>query len=141
MRSLMLFLSCFVLSTLILPFSVQAKNYRYMSAAEVKGHIEQATPMTLVDIQVEEDFAKHHIIGAVATYAYPVKSAADRAKINPVIAELVTNDNLAIVVCPRGGGGAKLAYDHLVASGITEERVYILTGGQAKWPYAELLDK
>jgi len=45
------------------------------------------------------------------------------------------------VVCPRGGGGAKRAYDHLLASGISDERVYILTDGQAKWPYPELLDK
>ena len=141
MRSLTLLAVFVFMSTLILPFSAAAQSYRYMPAEEVKGHIEQATPMTLVDIQVEDEFAQHHITGAVATYAYPVKTDADREKMNLIISELTTNNNLVVVICPRGGGGAKRAYDHLLASGISEERLYILTNGQAKWPYPELLAK
>ena len=141
MRNLNLLATFVFLATLILPFSTSAKDYRYMSAEEVKGHIEQASPMTLLDIQVEKEFAQHHITGAIATYAYPVKTDDDREKMSTVISGLSTNNDLAIVVCPRGGGGAKRAYDHLLDSGIAEERIYILTDGQAKWPYPELLAK
>ena len=141
MRSLTLLSTFVFISTLILPFSAMAKSYRYMPAEEVKSHIEQASPMTLVDIQVEDEFSQHHITGAVATYAYPVKTEADREKMSAIISELKTNNNQVVVVCPRGGGGAKRAYDHLLDSGISEERLYILTKGQAKWPYPELLGK
>lgn len=114
-------------------------SYNYISASEVKENLSKQVPMTLVDIQVEEEFKQHHIIGAEATYAYPVKSDSDRHKLTAPISTLKTNDNLAIIVCPRGGGGAKRAYDFLVDSGIAEKRVFILTDGQAKWPFPELL--
>ncbi|SEA63129.1 Rhodanese-related sulfurtransferase [Desulfuromusa kysingii] len=125
---------------LTLATSVSAFAYQYMTAAEVKQNIAAKTPMTLVDIQVEDEFNQHHIIGAQATYAYPVKSDADRNKMTPVITPLLSNNDLAVVVCPRGGGGAKRAYDLLLKSGVAEDRVYILEKGQAGWPYPELLD-
>ncbi|WP_321393969.1 rhodanese-like domain-containing protein [uncultured Desulfuromusa sp.] len=125
---------------LTLSLSVPAFAYQYMTAAEVKQNMAEKTPMTLVDIQVEDEFNQHHIIGAQATYAYPVKSEADRSKMTPVITPLLSNNDLAVVVCPRGGGGAKRAYDLLVKSGVAEDRVYILKKGQAEWPYPELLD-
>ncbi|MEE4254420.1 MAG: rhodanese-like domain-containing protein [Desulfuromusa sp.] len=125
---------------LTLSLSVSAFAYQYITAAEVKQHIAARTPMTLVDIQVEDEFNQHHIIGAQATYAYPVKTAADHAKMTPVITPLLTNNDMAVVVCPRGGGGAKRAYDLLLKSGVAEDRVYILKKGQADWPYPELLD-
>ncbi|WP_321368625.1 rhodanese-like domain-containing protein [uncultured Desulfuromusa sp.] len=125
---------------LTLSLSVPAFAYQYMTAAEVKQNMAEKTPMTLVDIQVEDEFNQHHIIGAKATYAYPVKSEADRSKMTPVITPLLSNNDLAVVVCPRGGGGAKRAYDLLVKSGVAEDRVYILKKGQAEWPYPELLD-
>jgi rhodanese-related sulfurtransferase len=125
---------------LTLTLSVSAFAYQYITAAEVKQHIAEHTPMTLVDIQVEDEFHQHHIIGAQATYAYPVETADERAKMMPVITPLLSNNDLAVVVCPRGGGGAKRAYDLLLQSGVAENRVYILKKGQAAWPYPELLD-
>lgn len=127
---------------LFLTFSLSASvfAYQYISAAEVKQNIADKTPMTLVDIQVEDEFNQHHIIGAQATYAYPVKSDADHNKMKPVITPLLSNNDLAVVVCPRGGGGAKRAYKLLLESGVSEDRVYILEKGQAAWPYPELLD-
>ncbi len=122
-----------------LPLTALAKDYRYMSAAEVKSNMEKHAALTLVDIQVENEFAEHHINSAVATYAYPVKSDEDKQKMAAVTNTLLGNNDLAVVVCPRGAGGAKRAYDHLLASGVAEERLYILTDGQAKWPYPELL--
>ncbi len=120
--------------------SVPAFAYQYMTAAEVKQNMAEKTPMALVDIQVEDEFNQHHIIGAQATYAYPVKTENDRNKMAAVIKPLLSNDDLAVVVCPRGGGGAKRAYNLLLKSGVAEDRVYILKKGQAEWPYPELLE-
>jgi rhodanese-related sulfurtransferase len=125
---------------LTLTQTVSAFAYQYITAAEVKQHIAEHSAMTLVDIQVEDEFKQHHIVGAQATYAYPVKTADDRSKMTPVITPLLSNNDLAVVVCPRGGGGAKRAYDLLLKSGVAEERVFILKKGQAAWPYPELLD-
>jgi len=125
---------------LTLTQSVSAFSYQYITASAVKQHIADHTPMTLVDIQVEDEFNQHHIIGAQATYAYPVKTADDRAKMTPVITPLLSNNDLTVVVCPRGGGGAKRAYDLLLKTGVSEDRVYILEKGQGGWPYPELLD-
>ncbi|PLY00774.1 MAG: hypothetical protein C0622_08265 [Desulfuromonas sp.] len=141
MKKTGLLLVLFILVATISATTVLAKDYRFMDADVIKSNLASNAPMTLVDIQVEDEFNQHHIIDAVATYAYPVKSAAERAKLDASIAELKGNHNMAVVVCPRGGGGAKRAYDYMVESGIAEERVYILTNGQAKWPYPELLAK
>ena len=137
MKKFLPLLLALLLTTTVLPVSVLA--YQYISAEEVKQNLAANTSMTLVDIQVEDEFNQHHINGAVATYAYPVKSAGDKEKMNAAATTLKTNQDLAVVVCPRGGGGAKRAYDYLLESGIPESRVFILTKGQAAWPYPELL--
>lgn len=114
-------------------------DYNYISAAEVKEKMATNAAMSLIDIQVEDEFIQHHISGAVATHAFPVKSPSDRIKLDTSIAALKTNQNIAVIVCPRGGGGAKRAYDYLTESGISNDRVLILTKGQSAWPYPELL--
>lgn len=129
----------FTLLLLCLPLAVFAQSYQYISAAEVKQKFKSQAAVTLVDIQVEEEFQQHHIVGALATYAYPVKSSADKAKMAAVIKTLKENNDPVVVVCPRGAGGAERAYQWLIESGIAETRLAILTKGQAGWPYPELL--
>lgn len=46
-------------------------DYNYMPAQQVKERIEAGKSDIIVDIQVEDEFAQHHIPGSVATYAYP----------------------------------------------------------------------
>jgi rhodanese-related sulfurtransferase len=121
--------------------TVMAEAYNYIAPDALKKKIESETPMTVVDIQVKEEFDKHHIKGAVATYAYPVKFPADRANLEPVHEQIASNSDAVVIVCPRGGGGAKRTWDYLADKGISEERLFILQGGQAGWPYGELLDK
>ncbi|MFO7577230.1 MAG: rhodanese-like domain-containing protein [Pelovirga sp.] len=128
-----------ILCTLLVVLPAVASAFNYISAEETRDKLTGQAAMTLIDIQVEKEFDQHHIVGAVATYAYPVKSAQDREKMSAAIDTLKASDAIAVIVCPRGGGGAERAYNHLVSSGIAEERVYILTKGQAAWPYPELL--
>lgn len=114
-------------------------DYNYISADEVKEQLNSSAAMTLVDIQVKEEFDRHHIKGAVATYAYPVKSAADISKLAASVPALMNSKDKVVIVCPRGGGGAKRAYDYLLDQGIEGERLAILAKGQDGWSHPELL--
>ena len=113
--------------------------YQYMTAGEVRKKLQAGSSLALVDIQVEEEFASHHLQGALASYAYPVKSAADQQKLHTLLSQLQTSSEPVVIICPRGGGGAKRAYDYLQDQGIAEDRLYILEKGQQGWPYADLL--
>lgn len=126
----LLFAAVFFLAT-----SVWAGGYQYISAADLKAGIIQKESGLIVDIQVEDEFSAHHIDGAVATYAYPVKSGEDKEKLSTVLEQARQSNEQVVIVCPRGGGGAKRTYDYLKEEGIAESRLYILEGGQAKWPY------
>ncbi len=114
--------------------------YRYISASDLEARLTASQPTNIVDIQVEEEFAQHHIKGATATYAYPVKSEADKAKIDAVVEHLKTNSDPVVIVCPRGAGGATRTYDYLLSQGIAVERLLILEKGQGGWTCAPLTE-
>lgn len=115
-------------------------TYNFITAQALQERLTANQPTTLVDIQVEEEFARHHIKGAVPTYAYPVKSTAETAKLDTVVETLKANSDPVVIVCPRGGGGATRTYDYLLARGITAERLLILEKGQAGWACAPLTE-
>jgi len=115
-------------------------KYNYISAADLEARLTASQPTNIVDIQVEEEFAQHHITGAIPTYAYPVKSDADRAKLDATVEQLKTNDDPVVVVCPRGAGGATRTYDYLLQQGISSERLVILEKGQEGWACAPLTE-
>lgn len=133
-------LSCLLLVLLGAPSMALSDSYEYITAEKVKHKLEKKEPMHLVDIQVKEDFAKHHLPGAIATYSYPVKSEAEKAKLDAIIEKLQSDDAPVVVVCPRGAGGAKRCHDYLKEKGIVEGRLLILEKGQEGWPYKELVE-
>lgn len=114
--------------------------YKYFSAEQLKNNIESETPIVLVDIQVEEAYNAHHIQGAVATYAYPVKSDEDKVKFESVLSDIHDVNSKVVIVCPRGAGGAERTYDYLLMEGVEQARLFILENGQEGWPYDEWLD-
>jgi rhodanese-related sulfurtransferase len=116
-------------------------SYNYLTAEALKGKIESKEALTLLDIQVEQAFGEHHIPGAVPTYAYPVKSDDEKGRLDALLPQLQANGNPVVIVCPRGEGGAKRSYDHLLGKGIAPERLLILEKGQEGWPYPELTEK
>lgn len=122
-------------AVLFLAASAWSMGYQYISAADLKEDIAQKESGLIVDIQVKDEFSAHHIEGATATYAYPVKSQTDKEKLSAVVEQAKQSNEQVVIVCPRGGGGAKRTYDYLKDEGIAESRLYILEGGQAKWPY------
>lgn len=118
-----------------------AGSFNYLGPEELKTQLANPQSLVLLDIQVEPEFSAHHIDGAIATYAYPVKSDDDRAKLAAVLEKAKQGSEPVVIVCPRGAGGAERAYTYLKEQGIEEARLKILTGGQAAWPYPELLAK
>ncbi|BCR03441.1 hypothetical protein DESUT3_05100 [Desulfuromonas versatilis] len=130
-----------VLALLCSGGAVSADSYNYLSPEAVRQNLESRVPMLLVDIQVEEEFAAHHLPGALATFAYPVKTEAEKARLDAVVEKLNASEEPVVIVCPRGGGGAERAYQHLQASGIPAGRLFILEKGQDGWPYPELTEK
>lgn len=116
-------------------------KWQYYTAEELKTAIEEKQPMHLIDIQPEEDYNAHHIIGTVPYYAYPVDTDELRAKLDAAVSEVSKDSDLIVIVCPGGGSGAKRTYAYFLDAGIAEDRIYILEKGQKGWPYDDLLEK
>ena len=131
-----------LLTFLIFPFISLASNgkYNYISATALEARLTANIPTNIVDIQIEEEFSQHHIKGATPTYAYPVKSETDRAKLETIIEGIKGNNDPVVIVCPRGAGGAKRTYDYLLEEGISPERLLILEKGQEGWTCAPLTE-
>lgn len=121
--------------------STEQKEFKYYTAEETKKAIEEKKDIILLDIQVEEEFKAHHINGVIPTYAYPVKSDEDKAKLEKVLPDLQKSKSPIIIVCPGGAGGAERTFAYLSEKGIDKDRLYILEKGQKGWPYEELLEK
>lgn len=114
-------------------------NYQYYTAENTKNAIENGDDIILLDIQVEEEWDAHHIKGAIPTYAYPVKTDEEKAKLDEILPQL-EGDQPIIVICPGGAGGATRTIDYLQTKDIEADRLFILENGQSKWPYDELLE-
>ena len=115
-------------------------KYNYITVDETaKLMREDASKLVLVDIQEKPDFEEEHLKGAISTYAYPVKTDAEKAR----LAELLPNikpDQKVVIVCPRGGGGADRAYDFYLEKGLKKEQLFTLKGGQYEWPRDKIKD-
>ena len=118
----------------------QERTYNYYTAEQVKAAIENEDDITIVDIQVEDEWNAHHLKGAISTKAYPVKTDEETAKIDAVLTQL-EGENPIIIVCPGGKGGAQRTIQRLEEKGIKAERLFIIENGQGGWPYEELLEK
>lgn len=121
--------------------SSEQKEFKYYTAEQTKKAIEEKKDIILIDIQVEDDFKAHHIKGVVPTYAYPVKSDEDKAKLEKVLPDLQKSKAPIVIVCPGGAGGAEKTFAYLSEKGIDKDRLFILEKGQKGWPYEELLEK
>lgn len=118
--------------------AASAGSYNYVGQEQFKEWLEKGKDMSIVDIQVPNEFNQHHFKGALETGAYPVKSATDKQKLDTVLPQLTTTGKDVVVICPRGGGGAKNTFDYLKEKGIDEKRIFILKEGMQGWPYKAL---
>lgn len=118
-----------------------AAGYSYVEPADFKKWLESGKTMKIVDIQTHDDFVSHHFTGSLETNAFPGKSSEDKKKLEKMLPRLTGGSEEIVVVCPRGGGGAKNTVDYLRENGIAEKRLIILKGGMQGWPYRELTVK
>jgi len=127
--------------TLLFFFNVAAifSSFNYLEADQLKERIENGTPIIIVDIQVKDEFSAHSFPGSIETNAYPVKTESQKKQILPAVEAFQKTGHDVVVVCPRGGGGAKRCYSYLKSQGVPEEKLTILKGGMEKWPYRDML--
>ena len=116
-----------------------AGNYNYVETDQFRQWLEKGKDITVVDIQVPAEYEKHHFKASLETNAFPVKTAEEKSKLDKIMPLLSASKKDVVVVCPRGGGGAKNTYDYLKEKGIEEKRIYILRDGMQGWPYKELV--
>ena len=115
-----------------------AAGYNYVEQNQFRQWLVNKKDMTIVDIQAPAEFTQHHFKGALETGAFPVKSVSDKQKLDAILPRLSATQNDVVVICPRGGGGAKNTYEYLKYKGIDERRIFILREGMQGWPYKEL---
>lgn len=116
-----------------------AQSYNYIAPADLKKTLESGGKPILLDIQVEDEYAQHHLPNAVPTYAYPAKTDAEKAKLQPTVSQIMASKEDVVVVCPGGGSGAKNTVDYLKSQGVPESRIKILEKGQKGWPFPEMV--
>lgn len=115
-------------------------KYNYITADETaKLMRDDASKLFLVDIQEKPDFAEEHLKGAISTYAYPVKTEEEKARLGALLSD-IKPDQKVIIICPRGGGGADRAYDFYLSKGVKKENLLTLKGGQFEWPRDKIKD-
>ncbi len=110
-------------------------GYTYISASDLQERLQKKSPMILVDICVVEQFAKGHIAGSIETNAYPVETEDQRQGLAKALPQIQASQDDVIIVCPRGGGGAKKTFDFYKSQGVDPKRLLILEKGMDKWPY------
>ncbi|HBG18080.1 MAG TPA: hypothetical protein DDY32_02030 [Desulfobulbaceae bacterium] len=117
------------------PGGALAEGFNYISADALHERLQNKSPMILVDICVLEQFAKGHIPDSIETNAYPVETEEQRQSLAKALPWIQASTDDIIIVCPRGGGGAKKTFEFYKSQGVDEKRLLILEKGMDKWPY------
>lgn len=123
------------LTVLLMATAALAAGYNYISQDAMRSRLDNKEPVTIVDICPIDQYAKGHLPGSIETNAYPVKTDAERAKLQTILPDLQASAEDVVIVCPGGRGGAKRTYDYYKANGIDENRLLILENGMNGWPY------
>ncbi|MGB9730963.1 MULTISPECIES: rhodanese-like domain-containing protein [Calditerrivibrio] len=135
MKKLQLILLFVLIS--ISAFAGLFSSYNYISGDELVNWIKAKKQFIIVDIQPQKAFDDEHIVGAIPTYAFPAKTDEEKKRLDPVIEKIKQNNLPVIIVCPSGKTGAENAYKYIKSKGISDKRLYILTGGMGSWTHNE----
>lgn len=109
-------------------------GYNYISIQDFKARMDAGDhengSMVITTSQTKKEYATGYIDAAYPTYARPLKTDADFAKLNPFLEKIKDTDAGVVLICPRGKSGAERPYDYFKKHGIDESRLLILEGGQ-----------
>jgi rhodanese-related sulfurtransferase len=128
-----------IITALLLTHASLACAANYISPDELKLMIQQQKDVVLVDIQPSDEFEQHYLKGAIETNAFPAKNPDEKQRLDKTLPSINASTAPVVIICPRGGSGAKNSYEYFQAKGVPENRLLILKGGIAGWPYQELL--
>jgi len=87
---------------------VSAAGYNYVRPDQFKEWLATGKKIVVIDIQSPAEFAKRHFTGSLETNAYPVKSEEERKRLDATLETINASKDDVVIVCPRGGGGAKI---------------------------------
>lgn len=110
-------------------------GYNYISPKDLNTRFDTGSTVIIIDICSAEQFAEGHIKGSIETNAYPVKTDAEKARLAEHLQTIGSSSKDVVIVCPKGGGGAKRTFDYYKSEGIDENRLLILEKGMDGWPY------
>lgn len=110
-------------------------GYNYISIEEVKARLDAGDTenglMAITTAQTEKEYKTGYIKAAYPTYARPLKTEADFAKLVPFLDKVKDTNEDIVFICPRGRSGAERPYDYFKENGVSEKRLMIMEGGQA----------
>jgi thiosulfate/3-mercaptopyruvate sulfurtransferase len=110
------------------------QGYNYISVQEFKARLDAGDhengSMAVMTSQTEKEYATGYIKAAYPTYARPLKSDSDFAKLDPFLEKVKNTAEDIVIICPRGKSGAERPYDYFKKNGIAESRLLMLEGGQ-----------
>jgi rhodanese-related sulfurtransferase len=131
---------CLTLAALFfVPHAALAANY--VKTDILKQWLASNKQIVIVDIQTADDFGAHHFKGSIETNAFPAKSDEEKMRLDKILPRIRSSKGEVVIICPMGKGGALNAYDYLKSKGVPENRLLILEGGIAGWPYPDLFVK
>lgn len=110
-------------------------GYNYITVEEVKSRLDAGDhkngSMAITTSQTEKEYKTGYIEAAFPTFARPLKTDEDFAKLDPFLNKIKDTDQDIICICPRGHSGAERPYDYFKKNGISEDRLFVMEGGQA----------
>ncbi len=111
-----------------------AQDYNYISAEDVAKIIrDNDQNYAILDIQLQPNFDKAHLRGAIPTYAFPGDKPEMQAMLKTGL-EQIKDDQKIVIVCPGGKKGAQNTIDYYRGIGVDNARLLILENGQNGWP-------
>jgi rhodanese-related sulfurtransferase len=128
-----------IITVLLLTNASLACASNYITPDELWQMILQKNDVVIVDIQPTNEFEQHYLKGSLETNAFPAKSPEEKQRLDKSLPAINASTAPVVIICPRGGSGAKNSYEYLQSRGVPESRLLILKGGIAGWPYQEMV--
>ncbi|AGW13390.1 rhodanese-like domain-containing protein [Megalodesulfovibrio gigas] len=110
-------------------------KFNYIAPEALQQRLQAKDTMILVDICSVEQFKSGHIAGSLETNAYPVDTDEEKARLAALLPTIEASTADVIIVCPRGGGGAKKTVAFYISKGVDPKRLLILEKGMDGWPF------
>jgi rhodanese-related sulfurtransferase len=112
-----------------------AGDYNYISQDDLQKRLQAKDAVILLDICPVEQYARGHIPGSIETNAFPAKTEEEKALLDAKLPTINASNDDVVIVCPRGGGGARNTFDFYASKGVDRKRLLILEKGMDNWPY------